>query len=87
MRLNQAGEIAEREVYDLLKDVIEKHSLGPALVIHGFEFDKWKCQALMHENYGMIAGLRAFLAANGNGGECDFMVIIKDLGAVFVEVC
>ena len=86
MRVNQAAETAEREVYDLLKNVIQKHSLGPTLVIHGFKFDRCKCQALMQENHRLEAGLQAFLAAHRNGGECDFLVIVKDLGVVFVEV-
>ena len=82
---NEAGEISEQNVYDLIRDAATT-SGELTLALHGFEFDKSKLKALLNEFPGLGRRKNWKRLFKIGKGEADFLICINNIGLIYVEV-
>ena len=84
LRNNQRGELSENRVYDAFHNFTQAHTTDQFLVLKNLNLDNdngnnIKAKLLIHQ-------LKTDLSLVDMRGEYDFVVIVKGVGVVFVEV-
>ena len=84
--LNRSGAECERIVYEKINDIVKKQPADAMLVFFNYEVNWPKCQALSCDVPTMTSDLQKFILQHGSKFQVDFLILIRNLGLIIVEV-
>ena len=94
MLLNKAGEESEIKVFQAIdKFISENHNGHTLLVFHSFRYNNFKVDTIASAYPSVASAMLQFKLRHTSGrmvgrvnGESDFMLVVKDVGVIHMEV-